>query len=204
MDIAGEQAVGIGEDGLRAVGEDDLDLSAALADELLIVFDIIDAGKGVAHRAEQLAEARKRQHIAVRVNVGCVEGVEADDLVAHLVRGIAEHQHDPFSSAGDAAQADGEAVAREDGEQNADRPAAQLGSDVGGDSVGRCIVALRARHDRFRHRHNVAVVQRKAVARGGSQHAFGHDGGEVVSLADDGAADAARNCANFSFPVHNF
>ena len=59
--------------------------------------------------------------------------VHGHQMVAHLVGGIAEHQHDLLHAGGDALQQQGEAVAAENGERYAHRLAAGLGADIGSD-----------------------------------------------------------------------
>ena len=149
--------------------------------------------------AEQLTVFRLRQHVGIGVHARGVDLIQADQLVAHLVGGVAEHQHDFFGALGDAPQADGKAVAGEDGEDHADCTAAQLRFHVRRDIVHGGVVALGPGYHGFRHGDHVPVTQGKALAFGGFQHAVRHDLRNVVSLTDDGAADAAGTGADSSF-----
>ena len=191
MDVAGQHAVRIVKDGLRLVGKDDLRLGAHLADQVAVVLHVVHACELMLVHAEQLAVFFQRKHVGIGVHARRVDLVEGYQLVAHLVGGVAEHQHDLLRALGDAAQADGEAVAGQDGEDHADGLSAQLGFYVRRHVVHGGVVALRPRHDGFRHGDDVAVAQLKALAFRRFQHAFRHDLRDVVSLADDGAADAA-------------
>ena len=140
--------------------------------------------------AEQLAIALQRQNVGVGVNARRVNLIPSDQLVPDLVRRIGKHQHNLTATLGDASQTDGKAIAGENGEKYAHGAAAQLGADIGGDFVHRSVVALRAGDYGFGHGNDIPVVQGKVFGTGGFQYAFGYDGSEVISLADDGAADA--------------
>ena len=142
VNVAGEDTVGILEDVLRVVGEDDLRLGAAAFHQLGVVGHVVNAGELVLHLAEQGAELLQRQHVAVGVDAGGVHRIEADERVAHLVGRIAEHQHHLAAALGDAAQQNGKAVARKDRENHADRTAAELGAHICGNIINACIVAL--------------------------------------------------------------
>ena len=50
----------------------------------------------------------------------------------------------------------------------------------------------------------VAVAQGEALALRCVQHGAGHDGGQIIALTDDGAADAAGDRSNFSFHNSSF
>lgn len=142
--------------------------------------------------AEQLAVSLERQHVGEGIDPRLVKLVETDQLVADLVGRIAEHEDDLLRALCDAAEADGEAVARKDWENDADRFSAELGADVVRYVAYRGVVALRSRHHRFGHCDDVSVADGEALGLGRLENAFGDYRAEIVSLADDGAADAAR------------
>ena len=107
VDVAAEDGVGIVQNGLHTVGEDDLRLSAGGFDEALIIVHIINAGEGMDHGAEVAAELRQRQHVTIGVYAGLVQLLHADQMIAHLVGGQAEKQNHLFGTGGDAARAAG-------------------------------------------------------------------------------------------------
>ena len=119
VDIAAEDIPGEVHDRLRTVGKDDLALRALFLYEVLVILNVVHAGEGVAHIAEVAAVLGQAEHVAVGVHTALVQRVEVKEVVANLVAGIAEHEHHFPAAAGDAAQADGEAVAGEDGEHHA-------------------------------------------------------------------------------------
>ena len=102
MDVAAQHLVGVLEDGLGVVGEDDLHLGPVFPDELGVELHIVHAGEGVQHLAEQRAVLRFGQGVAVGVDPLLVEQVLIDQVVADLVGGEAEHQHDFLCAARDA------------------------------------------------------------------------------------------------------
>ena len=139
---------------------------------------------------EERAVALLVEHVGPRVDPGGFELFLRNEGVAHLVARVAEHQHDLFRAARNAAQADGEPVAAEDGEDHADGVIAEFGADVLRDVVGGGVVALRLGDDRLGHAHDVAVVEGKALACGGFEHGIGDDLREVVPRPDNRGAHA--------------
>ena len=113
------------------------------------------------------------------------------EVVADLVGGVGEHQHDLFAAAGDAAQADGEAVPGKDGENDGDGPAAQLGAHVGGDVVDGGVVAVGAGHDALGDGDDVARVQLKALLGHCGLDSVGGELDYVVAFAYDRGTDAS-------------
>ena len=182
--------VGIGKDGLGLVGKDDFDLGSAGTDQLTVIRHIIHSCELMFVLAEQLTVALQRQHIAVWVDAGSVKLIETDQLVTHLVRRIREHQHNFFHSHRNAPQTNGKAIAGKDGKNHTNGITPQLGTHVGRDVLHTRIIALRPRHNRFGHGDHIPVTQRKALCGSGPQHAVDHNGGEIISLPDDGAANA--------------
>ena len=198
MDVAGDDGVGVVAQRLHAISEDDLDLSAGVGDDAGVEVDVVDARERVHRRAEFLAELFERQNIAVRVDTRLVELVPVDKAVAHLVRGVGEQQHDLLAAHRHAAQQQGEAVAAQDGERDAHGAAAGLFAHVFRDLVERCVVALRTRHDGFRHGDDVAVARLDARFLPRFHHGSGSDLSNVISLADDGCAHAAHDSSDRS------
>ena len=198
MDVAGDDGVGVVAQRLHAIAEDDLDLSAGVGDDAGVEVDVVDARERVHRRAEFLAELFERQDIAVRVDARLVELVPVDKAVAHLVRGVGEQQHDLLAAHRHAAQQQGEAVAAQDGERDAHGAAAGLFAHVFRDLVERCVVALRTRHDGFRHGDDIAVARLDARFLPRFHHGSGSDLSNVISLADDGCAHAAHDSSDRS------
>ena len=196
MDIAGDDVLRVVEDRARVVREHELDLGAAGADQIAVELDVVHAGERVLFITEQLAVLLKRQHVAHGIDALLVQQILVEEMVAHLVGGVAELQHDLLRAHRDAAQADREAVAAQDREHDADGAAAELGADVRRDVLHGGVVALRAGHDGLGHGDHVAVAHGKAEAvlrRRGLQHAVDHDLSQIVALADDRRADASGN-----------
>ena len=191
--VAAEHAGCVADDGLRPVGEEDLGLRPLFFDDVPVVIDIVNAREGVHPHAERLAVLLEREHVAVGVDAALVQRVHVEEVVAHLIGGIGEHEHDLFRPAGDAAQADGEAVAGEDGEHDAHRAAAELGAHIRRDVVHRGVVAVRPGHDALRHGDDVAVVQLKAVLGHGALHTVRHQLDYVVAFAYYRGTDTPGN-----------
>ena len=206
VNVAGEDAIGIVQDRFCLICKHDLNLSAAGADEVGVVFHVVNTGElqlGVI--AEELTVALQRKNVAIRIHACRIDLIERDHRVSNLVGGIAEHKHNLLCALGNAAQADRKTVTREDREQNTDGAAAELVSHVLGDRINRCIVTLCTCNDRLSHRNNVAVTQLKALCLCCLQHTVGHDCGKIIALADDGATDTARDRTNSAFfVVHLF
>ena len=199
VDIAGQDGFGVVQDGTRVVGKDDLCLSAGLFDELLIIGDVIYAGKDMGPVAKMRTVLRKAEHIAPGVDALFIYKIGVDQMVADLIGRIAEHEHDLFAAHGDALEADGKAVAAENGENYTHGAAAELGADIGRDVLHARIVALGARHDGLGHGDDVAVLHGERRALGGGHDRINHDLRKVVSCTDDRGTDAARYCTDHSF-----
>ena len=188
-----DDVLGVVQDAAGVIGEDHFHLGAGLPDQLGIVIHVVDAGEAVDPVAEELPVALQGQQIPVGVHALGVQTVPVHQVVAHLVRGIGEHEDHFLRALGNAPQADGKAVAAENGEDDADGLAAQLLLHVCGDIVHRGVVALGTGHDGLGHGDDVPVMEGEALLLGGGQDGCGHDLLEIVSLADDGGADAPGN-----------
>ena len=148
--------------------------------------------------AEQLTVLLQGQHVGVGIDALLVKHIQIDQMVAHLVGRIAEHQDDLLGALGDAAQADGETVAAEDREDDADGLTAQLGTHVVGNVIHAAVVALRAGDDSLGHRDDVAVTGSKLTAIGRSHDAIGHDLHQIIAFTDDRRTNAHGNSTNHS------
>ena len=190
MDVAGDHRVGVGQDSGDAVGEHDLRLGTGLFDDGLVIGHIVHAGEGMHHLTESRTELLQRQHIVPRVDAGLVQLVQTHQMVAHLVGGIAQQQHDLLRAHGDATQQQGEAVAAEDGECHAYGLAAGLGLHVRGDLLAGGVVALAAGHHGLGHGHHVAVAGSDVVFTKCVQNRADGDVHHAVALAEDGGAHA--------------
>ena len=151
--------------------------------------------------AEEVAVLLQSQNIGVGIHTGCVQLIQADQRIAHLVRGVGKHQYYLFCAGGNTAQANGETVTGENGEDDTDGLTAQLGADIGSNGIDGGVIALRTGDNRFRDSHNVTVIQAKAFALGSVQHAVYNDLSQVIAFSDNGAADAARSSSDFSFHI---
>ena len=193
VDVAVDDVLGVGQDGPGVVGEDHLDLGPALPDEVHVVGHIVHPGEGMHRIAEELPVLFQAQHVLIGVDSLLIQQVLVDEVVAHLVGGVGEHEDDLLRPGGDAPQAHGEAVPAQDGEDDAHGPAAQLGAHVLGDVADLGVVALGPGHDGLGHGHHVPVVELEPRLLGGGQHGLRHDLREIVPRADDGRADAPGN-----------
>ena len=201
VDVAGDDGVGIVEDASGAVAENDLHISAAVADDTGVILDIVHSCEFMDVGAEELAVAVQRQQVRVGVDPMLVQPVETHQLVAHLVGRVGEHEDYLPASHRDTLQADGEAVAAEDGEDDADGLAAGLGTHVlryGGNGG---VIPLRTCYDGLGDADDVAVTEFESFFLSCFKNAGGHYFSEIVALADDGAADTAGHGPDPSFVI---
>ena len=82
--------------------------------------------------------------------------------------------------------------------------AAGLGLDVCGDVPDGRIVALRAGDDGFGHGDHVTVARLEAGLFPGGLNGSGSDGGNVVTLANDGGTHAPNDCTDGSHGLRSF
>ena len=196
VDVAVDDVFGVLQNLTRVIGKNHFDFGAGLADQIGIELHVIHAGETVLLKAEQLAILRQIQNIAVGINPVGVQIVQIDQMVPHFVRGIGEHEDDFLGAFRKPAQADGKAVAAEDRENHADGLSAKLGADICGDIVNTGIIALRTGDDSLRHADNVTITDSKAFALGGLKDTIDNDRSQVISLTDDGSADASGYSSN--------
>ena len=145
------------------------------------------------HLTESRAELLQRQYIVPRVDAGLVQLVQTHQMVAHLVGGIAQQQHDLLRAHGDAAQQQGEAVAAEDGERHAHGLAAGLGAHVLGDLLTGSVVALAAGHHGFGDGDHVLIPGGDALLSQGVCNGVGGDGNDIVTLTENGGTHTAHH-----------
>ena len=198
MDITAEDVLRLLQDRFCLVGKYDLGLTAAAGDKLLIVFHIVHAGKRVKGIAEVFAVSRLVEHIAVGVYITVFQQLLIKEMIADLIGRIAEHQRDLLHTQGNAAQPDGKAVAAEDGENDAQMVAAELGAYIVGDVLNSGIISCGTGNNRFGDSNDVTVSEGEALSLGGSQYAVADNGYKVIVLADDRRADAPHNSTNSS------
>ena len=191
VDVTAQHVFGVGQDGAGVVGKENLHLRAALPDELGVIVHIVHPGKGVLVVSEERPVALQGEYILIGIYSLLVHQVQVHQMVAHLVGGVGEQQHDFLGALGNAPQADGKAVAAEDGEENADGLSPQLGPHVGGDVLHRGVIALGPGHDGLRHGDDIPVTHGKAVLTGGLQHGSGDNLHQIVPASDDGGANAS-------------
>ena len=195
VDVAADDGVGVVQHRLHPVGEHDLCLRAGLLDDGLVVVHIVHAGEGMDHRAEGLAELGQAQHVVPGVDARLVQLIQRHQMVAHLIGGIAQHQHHLLHAQSDAPQQQGEAVAAQNGERDAHGLAAGLGLHVGGDLLAGGVVALAAGHHGLGDGHHVAVAGGDVVLPQGVQNSVHRGLDDVIALAEDGCANAPDNSA---------
>ena len=198
MDIAADHGVGVVQHRLHPVGEHDLRFGSGLLNDGLVVVHIVHAGKGVDHRAESVTEALQIQHVVPGVDARLVQLIHGHQMVAHLVGGIAEHQHHLLAATGDALQQQREAVAAENGEHHGHGLAAGFGADVGADLLHGGVVALAAGHHGLGDGHHVLVVSLDAVLAQRVQHGLHSHGHGVVALTENRRAHAPYNSSQRS------
>ncbi len=98
VNVAVDDGLGVEQDRLGLVRENDLDLRAAFTDQLLVVRDVVDAGERVPVLAEKTPVVLECQNVAVRVDARLVYFVKTYELVSDLVRRVAKHQNDLFDA----------------------------------------------------------------------------------------------------------
>ena len=201
VDVAAENVLGVVQNGVAVVGEDDFDVTAAVPDEFLVVFDIVNAGEGVETVTEEFTVLGLVENIAVRIYAGSVDGVKIDEMVANFVGRVAEHEIDLLETARNPFETHSKTVPAENREDNAGSAFGELGTDVSGDLFNGRVVTASASNDSFRHCDNVTVTDFNIFTCSGSENAVGNNLGDVIPVADDGSANAARYGTDKSF--HN-
>ena len=156
------------------------------------------------HRAESIAETLEIQHIMPRVDARLVQLIHTDQMVAHLIGGIAEHQHHLFAAAGNALQQQRKTIAAEDGERDTHRLPAGLGADIGADLLHSGIVALATGHNRLGDGHHILIVGFDTVFAQRVQNGCNSNGHGVIALTENRCAHAARNSTQSSHSSSSF
>ena len=191
VDVAVDDIFRIGKDRLRVIGEDDLDLGAAGADQIHVIGDVVHTGKGVELITEERPVRLQIQHVLVGIDALFVQGLGIDQMVADLIGGVGEHQDDLFGAFCNAPQANGKAVAAENRENHANRLAAELIPHVCRNIIDSRIIPLCAGDDGLGHGHNVAVADLIPLLFCRFDHTVYHDLSQIVAFADDRGADAS-------------
>ena len=159
------------------------------------------ASEAVLVEAEILAVLIQCEDIAEWIDALFIKHVHVDKMVAYLVGGVGQHKDYLLRALCYAAQTHRKAVAAENGENNADGPAAELCPDVRRDIVDGGIVPLRSRDDRLGHGDYVSVADLKLILAYRLHDGIRNDFDKIVPGADDGCAEASGNCTDNS--AHN-
>ena len=193
MNVAVKHILGVGQNCSGVVCQNDLSLGAAVLNQLGVVLDIVNTGERMLNVAEQLTELGGGQHITVRVDALRVDTVQIDQMVADLVGGVAEHQNNLLAALGNAPQANGKAVAAENGEDHANGTTAELCAHISGNIICCAVVALRTCNNGFGHGDNIPVMGSQAILFDGIQDRTGNDLGQIIALTDNRSANTHRN-----------
>ena len=102
MDIAAQNAFRIIQNGFAVIGQNHFHLSAAVGNQLLIILDIVHAGKGMLLIAKQFPEFCFREHVAPGIDAFFVQHVQIDQMVSHLISRVAEHEDNFLCALGNA------------------------------------------------------------------------------------------------------
>jgi len=108
--VAVDDRVGIFQNRLAAVGENDFGFGSAFAYKVTVILYIIDTRELVGVDSEQGAVFLFVQNVRIGIDSGGVKFVEAYQLVAHFIGGVTEHKNYFFAALCNSAQADCKAV----------------------------------------------------------------------------------------------
>ena len=183
------------------VGKDNLHLCAAVFDQLLIIGHIVNACELMLIFTEQTAVFLQGKDITIGIDACLVDLIQADQLIADLIRRIRKHQDDFLRAFRDAAQADGETVAGKNREDHADGAASQLVPDILRDGIYCHIVALGSGYYGFRDGNDVTVPDLKAFIFRSFQNAVRYDFGQIIPFPDNRAADASGYGTDTAFSL---
>ena len=147
----------------------------------------------MSNEAKQLTIFFFGQHIAVGINIVLIHHIPVDQVVAHFVRGITEHQNDFLATGSNAAQADRKAVTAQNGEDNAYSFATQFCANVLCNIFDTYIVALSACNDRLGHSNDIPVAGGYTIDANSIQNRTGNDFGQVIALTNNRCANTHRN-----------
>ena len=199
VDIAGNHLVGILQNIGRIVGEDHVGVGR----KGTVILDIIHAGEGMdGVVAKHLAEALVIKALTVRIHALFIQRIPGQQGIAHLVGRIAQLHHYALGrSHGHRPQQNAEAIAAEDGKQNADGAFAQLIADILGDLLAGGIVALGAADNGLRHRHDVAVMQGKFLGLRRAAHALRDRRDQIVALLKNRGYNASCRYARCTHEI---
>ena len=198
MDVAAQHILCIRQHGAHVISEQEYRLAALRTEQVSVILHIIHTGEGMLLIAEQLAVFRLVQHVAPGVYALFIQQVLVEQMVSNLVGGIAHKDIHFFKSLCNAFQADGNAVAAEDGKCERHRIGAEFCAAVGGDVLHTGVVPLAACHNSLCNSHDIAVMEGEALLFTAGEDGIGDDFDQIVALTDDRAAYAARSGANSS------
>ena len=119
MDITAKDMLGVVQDGPAVVGQNDFYLTAAALDEILVVSDIIHAGKEMLVVAEELPVLLLAENIPIGGYPLLIYQILIYQVIAHLVSGIAELKDNFLDPRGNTPETDGKTVPAENGEDHA-------------------------------------------------------------------------------------
>ena len=203
VDITGQNVFRIAQNHAGIIGKQHFYFSAGITDQVTVVSNVVHTGEGVLVLAEELTINIQSQYVLIGIHAGSIQLIPANQLIAHLVRGIGQHQDDLLGSHGDAAQANGKTVAGQDGHNHTDGFAAQFGLHISGNGVYAGVVSLRTGHDGLGNTDYVTITQLKTFAFSRFQNTVDHDITQVITFTDDGAANTSGNSTDFTFHINN-
>ena len=191
MDVGADHLVCVVKDLARVVGKDDLSFGSFFLYELFIIIYIVYVSESVPGFSEQAFKFLLSQHILIRVYALFIEKINVQQVVAHFVAGIAEHEDDLLCTFGHASEADGKSVPAENRENNSDGFSAQFSFHIGSQLVGSRIVGLGSCQDGFGHCENIFGADLKiTVIYTGHQSVYG-DLFQVIALFYDRAPQSS-------------
>ena len=116
MNVRADHAICIVNNLAGVVSENDLSFCTFFFDQAFIIVYIVYICECVAGISKQSFELRLRKNVLIWIDSFFVKQVEVKNVVTDFIAWIAEHQHNLFTSFGDATQADCESVSAEDRE----------------------------------------------------------------------------------------
>ena len=164
MYVTGQHVLGMLQDFLRLVCEDNFHFSPCLFDQIAVILHIIHASKWMLILSEQFAVFLKIHHVAVWVNACIIKLVQGNQFISHFVAWVAQHEYYLLRAFCDTLQTDGETVSRQNRKDDSYSLSAQFRLDILGYRIDRRIVSLRSCHDGFCGCNHVAVTKLESFA----------------------------------------
>ncbi len=119
-------------------------------------------------------------------------------MVAHLVRRKSQLDVQLVKPHGNALEQQRKAVAAQDGMDNARHPAREFVPHIGGYLFHSGIIALGARQGGFGYADHIPIFYGETFVLGGLEHTLAGQLRQIISLAENGRANAAHHRANSS------